>query len=498
MSVQSDLSHLTSWHAPWSGLRVGVLGLGVTGFSVADTLIELGAKVMVVAAAADELRLNMLTVIGGEYVEEHNLAPVPEELVSFKPDLIVVSPGYRPTHPIVLWAQEERIPIWGDIDLAWRVRDKVKHAPWLVVTGTNGKTTTVQLTSAMLAEAGLKVAPCGNIGVPVLDAVRDPQGFDVFVVELSSFQLHWMHDVHPHASVVVNIAEDHLDWHGSFEEYARAKSRIYHNTEIACVYNKADPLIQRMVEEADVIEGARAIGFDLGAPGPSDFGVVDGVLCDRAFVEDRQNTAQEITTVEELERVGLGSAHMVQNILAASALARSLGISTGYIHQALEKFRVDAHRHEIIPVPGEIQWINDSKATNPHAAHASLSAHESIVWIVGGLLKGVSIDELVAQHQHRLRAAIVIGLDQDPVISAFTRNATQVPIVRIMPADNSDVMVEAVKAALGVAKPGDVVLLAPSAASMDQFDDYAQRGRLFVQAVKEILGGEADESSASQ
>lgn len=497
MTAHRDLTTLTSWHSDWSGLRVGVLGLGVTGFSVADTLAELRARVMVVAAGADDLRIRMTEVIGASYVQERTGEAIPPELIDFNPELIVVSPGYHPDHPILMWAAESHIPIWGDIELAWRVRDKVHAAPWLMVTGTNGKTTTVQLAAAMLAEAGYRVAPCGNIGVPVLDAVRDPQGFEVLVVELSSYQLHWMQGVHPYSAAVLNIADDHLDWHGSFEAYVAAKAKIFENTQIACIYNKADNVTERMVENANVREGARAIGFDLGAPGKSDFGVVDGILCDRAFLDDRHSTALEITTVHELEERGLAAPHIVANILAASALARSFGASTEAISSALQRFRLDAHRNEIVAQVGNITWIDDSKATNPHAADASLAANQSIVWIVGGLLKGVNIDELVAKHAHRLRAAIIIGVDREPVLSAFQRHAPGVTAREVATDDTSDVMVHAVNLAAEAAHSGDVVLLAPAAASMDQFTDYAERGRLFAQAVHDLVGGEADGESAS-
>ena len=497
MTSPRDLSTLNSWHADWAGLRVGVLGLGVTGFSVADTLAELGAKVMVVAAGADELRITMVDVIGATYVQERSGEDVPHELVEFDPELIVVSPGYHPDHKILMWAASRNIPIWGDIELAWRVRDKVKAAEWLAVTGTNGKTTTVQLTAAMLAAAGYRVAPCGNIGVPVLDAVRDPQGFDVFVVELSSYQLHWMTGVHPYSSAVLNIADDHLDWHGSFEAYVAAKAKIYENTQVACVYNKADKVTERMVENADVMEGARAIGFDLGAPGKSDLGVVDGILCDRAFLDDRHSTALEITTIRDLEERGLAAPHIVANILAASALARSFGAPTEAIYEALKTFSLDSHRNEVVASVGEITWIDDSKATNPHAADASLTANQSIVWIVGGLLKGVNIDELVSRHAHRLRGAVIIGVDREPVKAAFERHAPGVTALEVEADDTSDVMVHAVNLAADLAHSGDVVLLAPAAASMDQFTDYAERGRLFAQAVRDKVGGEADGDSAS-
>lgn len=493
-----DLTPLTSWHADWRGLRVAVLGLGVTGFAAADTLAELGAEVLVVAAGASDLRLKMLSVIGGTFVQERADEPIPAELVEFAPELVIVSPGYHPDHAVLLWAAEHGIPIWGDIELAWRVRDKVKPAEWLLITGTNGKTTTTQLAAAMLATAGYRVAPVGNIGTPVLDAVRDPQGFDVLVVELSSYQLHWMQGVQPHSAAVLNIADDHLDWHGTFQAYCDAKAKIYENVRVACVYNKADALTEKMVENAEVREGARAIGFGLGSPGMSDFGLVEGILVDRAFLDDRHATALEISTVEALRENGLASPHIVANILAAAALARAFGASIDSVAEALQHFRLDAHRIEVVATANGVTWIDDSKATNPHAASASLAANESVVWIVGGLLKGVNIDELVATHVDRLRGAVVIGKDRAAVIAAFERHAPDVRAVEVTADDTSDVMVHAVNLAAEMATSGDVVLLAPAAASMDQFADYAERGQLFAQAVRTKLGGEADGESASQ
>ncbi|MBK5238934.1 MAG: UDP-N-acetylmuramoyl-L-alanine--D-glutamate ligase [Actinomycetales bacterium] len=498
MSETPDLGTLTSWHAPWAHLRAAVLGLGVTGFAVADTLAELGADVLVVAAGADELRIRMCEVIGVTYVQESSGSPVPTELVDFSPEVIVVSPGYRPDHPILLWAAQKGVPVWGDIELAWRVRDKVgKPAEWILVTGTNGKTTTVQMTAAMLATAGFRVAPCGNIGVPVLDAVRDPQGFDVLVVELSSYQLHYLNEIWPHSAVCLNVADDHLDWHGSFDAYIAAKAKVYNNVAVACVYNKADARTEDMVENADVLEGARAIGFGLGVPGRSDVGVVEGILCDRAFVDDRHNTATEITTLEELHAQGLTAPHIVANILAAAALARAFGASPEAIAEALNTFRLDAHRNEIVAHINNVTWIDDSKATNPHAADASLAANRSIVWIVGGLLKGVDIDELVAKHVSRLRGAVIIGRDRTALAAAFARHAPTLPLAQVSAEETKDVMIHAVNFAADMVHTGDVVLLAPAAASMDQFTDYAERGRLFAQAVRDRVGGEADGQSAS-
>ena len=489
MNETARCESLHSWHSDWTGLRVAVLGLGVTGFSVADTLVELGCRVIVVAASANQLRLDMCSVLGVPVVLDDSAVDVPRDLLDFAPELVIVSPGYHPTHPVLTWSTANNIPVWGDIDLAWRVRDKVgTPAEWILVTGTNGKTTTTQLTAHMLLHAGFRVAPCGNIGVPVLDAVRDPAGFDFFVVEISSYQLHTLRHVVPIASVCLNVAPDHLDWHGGFEAYVAAKGKVYTNTKIACVYNRADSRTQRMVEEADVTEGARAIGFGLDSPGPSDFGLVEGILLDRAFLDNRHAEALEISTLEELRANGLHAPHMVANALAASALARSVGASIESVGEALRNFHVDAHRYETVAEVDGVIWIDDSKATNSHAADASLSANSSIVWIVGGLLKGVSIDDLVVRHATRLKAAIVIGSDRTDVVRAFAQHAPHLPVVEVQTGETESVMEVAVDAAATFVAHGDVVLLAPAAASMDQFTDYAHRGRLFAEAVRSRLG----------
>jgi UDP-N-acetylmuramoylalanine--D-glutamate ligase len=468
---------------------VAVLGLGVTGFSVADTLVELGCRVIVVAATADQLRVDMCAVLGIPVILDDSHDGVPHELSEFAPELVIVSPGYHPNHPVLQWSAANDISVWGDIELAWRVRDKIgSPGEWILVTGTNGKTTTTQLASHMLLHAGFSVAPCGNIGVPVLDAVRDPSGFDFFVVEISSYQLHSMRHVAPISSVCLNVAPDHLDWHGGFDEYVAAKAKVYSNTKVACVYNRADARTQRMVEEADVTEGARAIGFGLDSPGPSDFGLVEGILLDRAFLDNRHAEALEITTVEELRENGLHSPHMVANILAASALARSVGASIDAVADAVKNFHVDAHRYETIAEVDGVTWIDDSKATNPHAADASLSANSTVVWIVGGLLKGVTIDDLVARHASRLKAAIVIGEDRRDLVRAFAQHAPDLPVVEVQTSETETVMEIAVGIAATFVAHGDVVLLAPAAASMDQFTDYADRGRLFAEAVRSHLG----------
>ena len=505
MSTETRLATLTSWNADWSDLRVAVLGLSMTGFSVADTLTELGADVLVLAESAEEEYAKLLPVIGAR-LELGPLDQVPEALTEFAPEVVIASPGFAPSHPVIRWAQESGIALWGDVELAWRVRDKVPRpdgtpADWVLITGTNGKTTTTQLTASLLVEGGLRAAPCGNIGVPVLDAVRDPAGFDALVVELSSHQLWYLGlsqaegELYPHASVCLNLADDHLVWHGSAQAYRDAKALVYRNTRVACVYNKADEATRIMVEEAEVVDGARAIGFDLGIPGPSDIGVVEGLIVDRAFLDDRARSALEITTVADLQEAGLAAPHIVQNILAASALARSLGVEPEAIHSALQSFRLDEHRIQIIARHRGVTWVDDSKATNPHAAASSLRAYPGAVWVVGGDLKGVDIADLVATAGTTARAAVVIGVERAAVVAAFERHAPQVPVFEVDAGETGQVMSRVVEIAAGIVEDEGTVLLAPAAASFDQFSSYADRGHRFAEAVQDWIDrGSADDT----
>jgi UDP-N-acetylmuramoylalanine--D-glutamate ligase len=485
----SRVAGLTSWNADWAGLKVLVVGLGVSGFSVADTLWELGCVPLVVTEGASVEHRAILDALGVRVVISPDTADMVAHADDFSPDLVIVSPGILPGHPVVAWAAEKNIPVWSDIELAWRVRDKVNASDWILITGTNGKTTTTQLTAHFLASAGFRVAAVGNIGVPVLDAVRDPTGFDYLVVELSSFQLHWLPTVgagalHPVASACLNIADDHLDWHGSAEAYRAAKGAVYANTRRAVFYSRVDPVTEQLVRDANVDEGCEAIGFGLQTPDTGELGTVDGLLVDRAFIADRRNHAQELTTIDHLAEIGFATPHMILNILAAAGMALCVGATAEAIAAGLDTFEPDSHRCETVAEFGGITWVNDSKATNSHAANASLRSFPSIVWIVGGLFKGTHIDELVQAHASRLRTVIAIGVDRAEPRRVMEKWAPDVPFQEI---DSVDVMAEAVRVAASVAQPGDTVLLAPAAASMDQFIDYAERGRQFHAAVRAIV-----------
>ncbi len=383
------------------------------------------------------------------------------------------------------------VPVWGEVELAWRMRSRDGAAPWLTVTGTNGKTTTVRMLESMLRAAGLRAVAAGNVGLPLLEAVLHPEPYDVLAVELSSFQLHWSSSISPQASACLNVAPDHVDWHGSLEAYVRDKGRVYERTQLACVYNVADPVTEQLVRDAEVVEGARAVGFTLGTPAVGMLGVVDDVLCDRAFVEERRTAAAELATLEDLVRPGDPeggpAAHTVANALAAAALARAHGISPRAVRDGLRAFRPAAHRIARVAQVGDVAYVDDSKATNPHAAAASLAAFGSVVWVAGGLLKGADVDDLVAAHAHRLRGAVLLGRDRAVIAEALARHAPDLPVVEVASTE-TDVMDRVVAAAAGLARPGDVVLLAPAAASMDLFRDYGARGDAFAAAVRRLPG----------
>ncbi|MFE5514638.1 UDP-N-acetylmuramoyl-L-alanine--D-glutamate ligase [Streptomyces sp. NPDC056529] len=462
----------------WNGKKVTVAGLGVSGIPAARVLHGLGARVTVVNDGDDERSRVQAAALEAEGVTVRlgDGATLPSGT-----ELIVTTPGWQPDKPLFAAAAEAGVEVWGDVELAWRLRGP-GAAPWLAVTGTNGKTTTVRMLASILEAAGLRTAAVGNIGVSLLDAVLGAEEYDVLAVELSSYQLHWAPSVRAHSAAVLNLAPDHLDWHGSMEAYAADKGRIYEGNQVACVYNVADGATEDLVREADVEEGCRAIGFTLGTPGPSELGVVEGLLVDRAFVENRRENAQELAEVSDVQPP---APHNIANALAAAALARAFGVDAKAVRDGLKAFRPDPHRIELVEEVGGVTYVDDSKATNTHAAEASLAAYDPIVWIAGGLAKGATFDELVEKSAKRLRGAVLIGADRALIREALARHAPEVPVVDLDRTDTG-AMSEAVREAARLARPGDTVLLAPACASMDMFTNYNKRGEAFADAVRAL------------
>ncbi|MGW1677848.1 UDP-N-acetylmuramoyl-L-alanine--D-glutamate ligase [Saccharopolyspora sp. NPDC002376] len=450
----------------FQGLKVLVAGAGVSGRSAAEALLAAGAAVTVTDGSADRLAaLASLQSQGAELVPGLTEPPAGT-------DLVVTSPGWRPDAPLLVASAAAGVEVMGEVELAWRLdREKETPATWLAVTGTNGKTTTVSMLESVLRAAGVDVVACGNVGLPVVDAVR--AGHEVLAVELSSFQLHWSESLAPHAAVVLNLAADHLDWHGDLDAYGAAKAKIYAGNSVS-IANADDEWSTRLVAAAD----GRTVSFTLGVPQSGQLGVEDGELVDRAF-DDR-------AVLASLADVHPAGPHNVANALAAASLARAYGVQPEAVADGLRAFQPGAHRSVPVAEAAGVSYVDDSKATNPHAADAALRAHPKVVWIAGGLLKGADVDELVAANADRLAAAVLIGRDREQFATALARHAPDVPVREVSAGDDAG-MLQAVRLAHAFASPGSVVLLAPAAASMDMFTDYAHRGRVFADAVREVL-----------
>jgi len=489
----------------WDGQPVCVAGLGVSGPPAARALAARGARVTVLDDGDDEVRQARASELRRLGIEVRLGAGATAAGVPAGTTLVVTSPGWRPDAPLLAAARDAGIPVIGDVELAWRLRPVVggpvpggpvaggvpggngrpdgSRQAWLGVTGTNGKTTTVKMLAAMLRAAGLRAAAVGNVGTSAVEAVETGTAagpYQVLAVELSSFQLHWSDSLAPLAATVLNLAADHIDWHGDLASYARDKGRIYAPGTIA-VCNADDEWSRRLAAGAAGV--ARIVPFRSGPPRPGELGVSGGQLVDRAFGSADGEILAAVADVRP------AAPHNVANALAAAALARAYGVAPAAVAGGLRDFEPEPHRITLVAEIAGVTYVDDSKATNPHAAAASLAAYPSVVWVAGGMLRGeaADIDGLVAAAAGRLRAAVLLGRDRDIVAKALARHAPDVPVIELASTDTG-IMERVVSEAAAAAKPGDTVLLAPAAASLDMFANYGARGDAFADAVRARAG----------
>jgi len=454
--MPNGLSPKMSFVTDLSGKNCLVIGAGVTGRAVHEALLKFGAS----SKLFDE------KVTGKSDV----LNELPKGI-----DLAIVSPGWKMDHPAILNLKKAGTEVIGEIDFAWQVKQVLApNQKWIALTGTNGKTTTIKMIESIFQAAKVNGVACGNVGQTVIASVCAEKPFDYLAIELSSFQIQWSELPRYQSVAILNIAEDHIDWHGSFEEYAAAKLKLLKQADKSFI-NKSDPeLVKRVGKET-------VIWFSLETPNPNELGLVENLLIDRTF----SPTPSQANEIAELVDITPTAPHNVLNALAASALVLSIGINYEAIKLGLRNFSPDHHRMELVLSKNEINWIDDSKATNPHAAAASLLSYFQIIWIAGGLAKGASMDELVSRCAKRIKSVILIGQDRELISDAFAKFSPTTEIVRVdQTTDSKQLMNDVVMQAIKLAKPGDTVLLAPACASMDQFDSYVERGQLFAQAVK--------------
>ncbi len=439
-----------------SGKKCLVIGAGVTGKAVASALSGFQAT----------------AILFDDNPKSH------EGVVNKIPDgihLAIVSPGWRMDHPVFEKLKKSGVEILSEIDFAWMIKQVVApKQKWVGLTGTNGKTTTIKMVETIFKSANINGAACGNVGQTVIESVLNQKQFDFLALELSSFQIQWSQYPEYESVALLNIAEDHIDWHGSFDNYAKAKLKLINQSKKA-IANKSDKELATRIKDQSVI------WFSLDTPKPGELGLVENLLIDRAF----SPTPAEANEISEIVDITPTVPHNVLNALAAAALCLSIGITYESIKAGLQNFSTDHHRMEVVLNKDEITWVDDSKATNPHAAIASLQSYFNVIWIAGGLAKGASMDELVIRTAERIKSVILIGQDREIIAQAFTKHAPTIELIRVdQISDAKQLMVEVVDKAKSIATAGDTVLLAPACASMDQFDSYVQRGQLFSQAVK--------------
>jgi len=456
------LSRGAEYRAQLSGCRVTVVGLGLSGVAASRLLLNLGA----VVTATDEKPFDALRAearaLQAQGVSLYSGAHPPEAFESA--EIIVLSPGVPAGYPALARARALGVSIIGELELAWRVME----ADVIAITGTNGKTTTTALTGALLGQQSRPVLVGGNIGRPLSAHALDFPADGFAVVEVSSFQLETIQTFRPRVAAVLNLTADHLDRHGTFQDYVDAKARIFENQTEAdiAVLNADDPVTQTL----DRRTRARAVFFSRRRTLPR------GVFCDDGWIVARLNGHEE--RVCPLNLIFLRGQHNVENVLAAVACALWTGVAPERLRAAIAAFRGVEHRIEWVRQILGVAFYNDSKGTNVASTIKAIESFtEPIILIAGGKGKGQDFSRLADAARGRVSRAIVIGEDREKIRRALS------PDVPVEPAES---MEEAVGKACSLARPGDVVLLSPACASFDMFDNFEHRGRVFKALVQAL------------
>ncbi|MPZ53864.1 MAG: UDP-N-acetylmuramoyl-L-alanine--D-glutamate ligase [Acidimicrobiia bacterium] len=418
-------------------MRVLVLGSGISGRAAVDLAHRMGDAVTVVDPEGHYEGSTEVAV-------SSTLTPGLLENC----DVVVASPGIPEDDPMIRSVVDRGIPLWSEIEYAYRHLEE----PVVAITGTNGKTTVTQATALMLQKAGVDVVAVGNVGDPLSGAVGSDT--EVAVAEVSSFQLANIDKFHPVSSAVLNVAPDHLDWHRDMTSYENAKARIFENqtSDEICVYDADDPGAARLVKRAP----ARTIAVS-GRRRPDDgWGVEEDVL-----------RVGPVTVA--LSDVVLSDPPSLSNLAISAVLALDVGANATAVEEVMRSFRPDTHRRTLVAEIDGVRWVNDSKATNPHAALAAIAAETSVILIAGGLAKG--LDNVSLAYAAGVRYVIGLGTSGPDLVDAAQEGTMATDIA------------DAVRIANTIAEPGDTVLLAPGGASFDQFDSYAHRGDRFTEEV---------------
>jgi UDP-N-acetylmuramoylalanine--D-glutamate ligase len=452
--------------------RALVYGLAIAGTSTVRALLRHGYEVAVADDRVDDAKRDLADALGVDLLP----APLDPGAFASQFDLLAPAPGIPEQHEIIVAAKSAGVPVWSEIELAYRwEEDRPGGArPILAITGTDGKTTTTELTVAILRAGGVRTEALGNTDVPLVDALdRDPEhDLDAFVVECTSFRLAWTERFRADAAVWLNLAPDHLNWHTSMATYEAAKAHLFdlQSPDDVAIGFVDDPVVMRHLGRAP---GRHRTFGRTGA----DYHLAGTVLT---------GPAGPIADISVMRR---RLPHDITNALAASALVLETGLAPpDAIADALATFEAPPHRLEPVGEAGGVAWYNDSKATTPHAASAAIRAFDSLVLIAGGSRKGVDLSPMGAE-AHRVRAVVAIGEAAPDIHGVF--DATT-PVV------DADSMTDAVELAAGLARPGDAVVLSPGCASFDWYTGYPARGDDFRQLVRRRLVATTPDTSTSR
>jgi UDP-N-acetylmuramoylalanine--D-glutamate ligase len=439
---------------PFAGERIVVVGAGVAGRAAALVLARRGADVRVTEAATlapavrDELRAGGVRVDDGGHAAEHLDGAT----------AVVPSPGVPESSDVLAWAAERGIAVWSELD----VGAALASAPYVGITGTNGKSTTTRMVATMMRAGGLDAVACGNYGHPF--SVAAAERHDALAVEASSFQLRFHRSFRPRVSALLNLAADHLDWHGSFDAYAAAKRRIFElqtSDDDVHVGNADDPAAARVSHDAP----CRVVWFRAVPPREGEVGVIGGEVVARLGGEQR------------LGRPRIDSAAYRADAAAAAAVALSFGLEPDAVRAGIREFEPLSHRGEEVARAGGVRFLDDSKATNAHATLHALAGRTGVVLIAGGRSKDADLRPLL-DGLPSLSAVVAIGEAAAELVGMF---AGKVPV------EVAGSIEEAVRLAYGMAAPSGTVLLAPACASWDMFRDYAERGDRFADAARAVV-----------
>ena len=444
----------------WYGQHILILGLGSSGWSAARWLARRGAVLRVADNAAKPANLQQLramfptvAVTLGEWSEADFLWA----------DRIIASPGVSLSHPLIQHALSRGIAVWSDVELF--AQAVPHHAQVIAITGSNGKSTVTSMVDGICRAAGKKALMAGNIGLPVLDALEEYPETDIYVLELSSFQLEATYTLNPAAATVLNVSEDHLDRHADMASYAAIKARIFTGDSVQ-VLNRDDRWSASMAQA-----GHKVLTFSLhGGHADHEFSVRDGYLC------------RGMTPLMALDSLAVPGLHNAANALAAWALCAAIGLPDTAAASALQQFQGLPHRVEWVARIGEVDFYDDSKGTNVGATEAALKGlNRPVVLIAGGEGKGQDFSPLAEAVIRSARAVVQIGRDGPLIAEAVA--ATGVPVLR------AETMEQAVICAYERARPGDAVLLSPACASYDMYRNYAHRAEVFIEAVTQLERG---------